>query len=783
MSRRALLKRLERTLTDQNLPFYILSAVAILTMPASWFIPVFAAVVVAAGCSYVRHNPTLLSQPKQVLADPAAKRLCIYLCAWACWGLLRGTLKPGFFGQFGPETGAMLTMSVAAFSTYSLVFWQAVRALARTPGQRLQKWVNSTFAGFMSALVCSTYLIVCWPSVGLGKWVSGWLLSSFRDASMEMDNFTVGTMSIFTGPGQPPVVVSTPPPAEQFALAVHVLLGLAMIALLWRPAASLAGFLTVFAKQLNGKSNAALSVSDKFLRCLRAPITTLKMKERHPFVKNAGATLCWLAFCYMVLFLLVGFSDGPLGAAIKSWLDASIADAHFGMIWGASANPKLRIFCAALVALFGMIPLAVTGAVFLPHRGRRVIELTPDGMFFPDGPFGALRWQPLRLWADVARVDLRRPKKTSKANDRNTKLIVSFHSGGKIELSVAQLGRAGVETLLSSIDTNATDCTISDAVVSLRTEIRQTAASAQKAGQLDTQKTEQFQSTVFVPHHPGEWLPGGGARVVRLLATRPLSCVYLVRLETGKLGIAKQFFFAEDNEQSQALRKCFEREYELLKQLDHPAISKVLEVFHHEQCTYLMVEHADGADLRALVADLGPRSETSVIDWALQLCDILTYLHDQDPPVVHRDLTPDNIIVGDDGTLRIIDFGAAHQFLEGITGTIIGKQCYVSPEQLRGQAGPRSDIYSFGCTLYFLLTGCEPVALMPCHPSTKTDVSSQLDELILSCTDFDESLRPASFVELKTRLLAIKEMNESIESNESNERIVLTLPTREKTCV
>ncbi len=91
----------------------------------------------------------------------------------------------------------------------------------------------------------------------------------------------------------------------------------------------------------------------------------------------------------------------------------------------------------------------------------------------------------------------------------------------------------------------------------------------------------------------------------------------------------------------------------------------------------------------------------------------MLYLHNQKVPILHRDLTPDNLLLDESDALKLIDFGAAHQFVEGVTGTLIGKQCYIAPEQLRGSASVRSDIYSFGCTLYFLLTGNDPVALAP----------------------------------------------------------------------
>ncbi|MBZ0185383.1 MAG: protein kinase, partial [Candidatus Obscuribacterales bacterium] len=138
-----------------------------------------------------------------------------------------------------------------------------------------------------------------------------------------------------------------------------------------------------------------------------------------------------------------------------------------------------------------------------------------------------------------------------------------------------------------------------------------------------------------------------------------------------------------------------------------------------------------------------------------QLCKIMIHLHSREPAILHRDLTPDNIISGEDGQLRLIDFGAAREFLEGVTGTMIGKQCYVSPEQLRGDASPRSDVYSFGCTLYFLLTGRDPLALSRSSPAKTMDCSAQLDQLIMDCTELDEEKRLQSFPEILERIKAM----------------------------
>lgn len=108
-------------------------------------------------------------------------------------------------------------------------------------------------------------------------------------------------------------------------------------------------------------------------------------------------------------------------------------------------------------------------------------------------------------------------------------------------------------------------------------------------------------------------------------------------------------------------------------------------------------------------------------------------------------LTPDNLMLRQDGSLGLIDFGAANELIGDVTGTVIGKQSFMAPEQLRGRAEPSSDIYSLGCTLYFLLTGEEPEPLSVSRPSTKNPAAGTgLDDLVAACTARDPANRPST---------------------------------------
>jgi serine/threonine protein kinase len=152
----------------------------------------------------------------------------------------------------------------------------------------------------------------------------------------------------------------------------------------------------------------------------------------------------------------------------------------------------------------------------------------------------------------------------------------------------------------------------------------------------------------------------------------------------------------------------FQEEADLLGKLEHQQIVKFYELFLEDHRAYLVLEKLDGVTLKDYVESKGKLPSETVEDLSRQMCLILQYLHNQTPPVVHRDFTPDNLILGDDGKLKLLDFSVAQSVTSNVTGSVVGKPHYIAPEQFRGKASSQSDIYSMGATLYFLATGKEP---------------------------------------------------------------------------
>ena len=160
----------------------------------------------------------------------------------------------------------------------------------------------------------------------------------------------------------------------------------------------------------------------------------------------------------------------------------------------------------------------------------------------------------------------------------------------------------------------------------------------------------------------------------------------------------------------QTIVQNFEREANLLATLNHPAIPRIYDYFSLDDRSYLVLEFVHGKDLEAVIGDSnGFLPEDQVISWAIQLCDVLAYIHGHKPdPIIFRDMKPSNVMINHNGDVVLVDFGIAKTFQVGQKGTMIGTEGYSPPEQYRGDATPLADIYSLGATLHHAITRRDP---------------------------------------------------------------------------
>ncbi len=158
-------------------------------------------------------------------------------------------------------------------------------------------------------------------------------------------------------------------------------------------------------------------------------------------------------------------------------------------------------------------------------------------------------------------------------------------------------------------------------------------------------------------------------------------------------------------------RELFEREARILKSLNHPNIPKYYDFFvgEDQDHKYLIMELIHGHNLEKFTNSLGKINAERAIQWMIQVCETLTYLHSLDPPLVHRDIKPANLMLRNlDNRVMLLDFGAVKELGTSL-GTRIGVEGYSAPEQYRGKPCPQSDIYGVGTSLIFLLTGKTPM--------------------------------------------------------------------------
>ena len=216
---------------------------------------------------------------------------------------------------------------------------------------------------------------------------------------------------------------------------------------------------------------------------------------------------------------------------------------------------------------------------------------------------------------------------------------------------------------------------------------------------------------------------------------------------------------SQDSQQSYVLKQlpidlnhANEAEYTLLKCLDHPGIPTAVELFEEDGFSYFIRSYARGEPLHQLVKAYGIFTGTEIADIALQLCDTLIYLHAQKPPVIHRDIKPQNVIRAPDGTVCLIDFGISRRFdPEASQDTVfIGTSNTAPPEQFGyAQTDVRSDIYALGILMIYLSTGRY-------ERSCVRDMPVGLANIAEKCTQFAPRDRYDSAARLKRALLLYK---------------------------
>ncbi len=203
-------------------------------------------------------------------------------------------------------------------------------------------------------------------------------------------------------------------------------------------------------------------------------------------------------------------------------------------------------------------------------------------------------------------------------------------------------------------------------------------------------------------------------RILGILGIGDLAAVYQARDlhfpdVTYLVAVKEMINIAPDQALREQIFRNFGREAEILAMLFHPAIPRVYDYFTVGDRAYSVMEFIFGKDLEAILNSTDKFLPVELVRrWAIELCDVLHYLHTNQPSIVYRNMKPSNVMIDALRHVRLIDFAIAKAFQPGVKGTRIGAEGYSPPEQYEGYASPAGDVYGLGATLHHVLTGVDP---------------------------------------------------------------------------
>ncbi len=276
-------------------------------------------------------------------------------------------------------------------------------------------------------------------------------------------------------------------------------------------------------------------------------------------------------------------------------------------------------------------------------------------------------------------------------------------------------------------------------------------------------------------------LVAGRYRILGLVGQGGQSRVYLAHDEYAN----RQWAVKElrrDVEHYDLIRRSLLAEIKLLRDLSHPYLPSIADCIDEgdDDSILTVMDYIEGRTLSDILSHYGAQPQERVVKWALQLCDVLSYLHRQTPPIIYRDIKPGNIMLKPDGNITLIDFGIARQYRindgdrsdaggDGDDTICLGTRGYAAPEQFggHGQTDARTDIYCLGATLYHLLTGRSPAkAPYEIRPVREWNpsLSAGLEEIITKCTMRDPADRFSSCEELRYALMHHRERDRGFRS-------------------
>ena len=262
----------------------------------------------------------------------------------------------------------------------------------------------------------------------------------------------------------------------------------------------------------------------------------------------------------------------------------------------------------------------------------------------------------------------------------------------------------------------------------------------------------------------------GKYKILNKIGQGGMSIVYLAMNEKANKQWAVKEMRKEKNRNYEVMKQSLITETNLLKELKHPYLPSIADIIENDDTIIIVMDYIEGRPLSDILLEEGTIEEDKVVDYAIQLCDVLDYLHSQNPPIIYRDLKPANIMLKPDGNITFIDFGTARKYnYDSVSDTTcLGTIGYAAPEQFAGetlrQTDARTDIYNLGATMYHLLTGVNPSEPpYELYPIRRWDerLSNGLEKIILRATRKDPEKRFNDCKEMSYALQHFRDLDDS----------------------
>lgn len=247
----------------------------------------------------------------------------------------------------------------------------------------------------------------------------------------------------------------------------------------------------------------------------------------------------------------------------------------------------------------------------------------------------------------------------------------------------------------------------------------------------------------------GDTILNGRYKILTVMHTGGMSNVYMVSdSNLGKSWCLKEIKKSEAGK-DQIEYKSLIQEANIMKSLNHSSIPRITTIEQDGDSIFIIMDYVDGINMKTFLSRKGRVDQEVAVSWMKQICQVMIYLHNRKHPIFYRDMKPDNIIIQNDGNIKLIDFGISIVIREKNQkiGRALGTKGYAAPEQSKSDnvCDLRSDIYGMGMTMYYMLTGLNPnqIPRGRLKPIRQIDssISIGLENIVTKCIQRDPNDR------------------------------------------